>query len=739
MRVYKVTFYWVLFIVLCVGCRKDAFDNFYNRPENLESPIYTRLEEEGRFSLFRRLIEKASYKETLDQAGYWTIFAPNDDAVNRFLTQEGYGTVEQVPEEVAVQIVRYALVYNAFQTNHIADYQSNLGWVEGLGFRRRTAYYEGFQKQKVRINGVEQELIVTASNRNNVSVTFGTPYYIDGDNNNKYVTYFHQKYASMNNLTAADYSFFHPNVTWSDFNFMGAKVLRADIIAENGVIHEVDAVTLPQPSLDRYLAEHDDYSFFRDSILNQFFVTYVPNTAASKTYEYRTGQVAQVYVKVYDPLLTFSLNNENYLKEEDNDGQQDAFTLFIPKNEVLIPWVREILLEHYKTLNNVPKTVLADFVNTLLWRNAVWPSQFSLKFNVHEEPATFVQQDIVDKKMLSNGFFYGTSKVQESNLFSTVYKHIILDPDYSLMLMLLNKEYKRIITNPNQQFTVFLFSDRLLQQLGYAYNERINEWTWRDRNNNVIGHSITEPRLQRILYTHIVETPNDELANIENSSGYIQTGDKIIPGEFIKWQNGNMYAAGNEFLGQSVHITGSAKFGNNGRIYYVDNLLEFSAETAGQAVNRVANANTQTSRFRDYLVNSSLYRAADLTINGIAAGSSYTILMPNNVSIQQAVDAGVLPSNTAPTDLVDRTKVERFLQHHILTNINVAPDGNQDVISGISLLKDASDQSVIVGISNAVNNLRFTDASGKTVSAVNNTNLYISNRIVLHELNGYLN
>src|SRR5690606_10940690 len=141
MRFYKLIFLLGLFTALCLSCRKEAFDNYYSRPDYLESPIYTRLEEEGRSSQFRRLIEKAGYMETLNQAGSWTLFARNDDAGNKFLQEHNYANVDQVPDAVAEQIVRYALVYNAFQTNPISDYQSMLGWEEGLGFRRRTAYY----------------------------------------------------------------------------------------------------------------------------------------------------------------------------------------------------------------------------------------------------------------------------------------------------------------------------------------------------------------------------------------------------------------------------------------------------------------------------------------------------------------------------------------------------------------------------------------------------------------------
>ena len=739
MRYLQLALCGVLLIAIVAGCRKEAFDDFYSRPDNLESPIFARLDEVGRFSLFRQLIEKAGYAQTLAQAGYWTLFAPNDEAVARFVSEHGYGTVDEVPDDIAEQIVRYALVYNAFQTNHISDYQSSLGWEEGLGFRRRTAYYDGFRKEVVKIDGVEQEVILGQSNRNNVEVTIGAPYYVDGDNNNKYVTYFHEKYVEFNGLSADDYNFFYPNTTYSGFNFMGGTVVEADIIAENGVIHEVDAVTLPQPSLDQYLREHDEYSFFRDSILDPFFVTYQYSEAASKTYEYRTGEVEDVYIRVYDPALSFSPNNENFMKDEDNDGQMDAYSMFVPTNEVLEPWVRTVLLENYKTLRNVPTRVMADFVNTMLFNSAAWPSQFASKANVHEEPPRFTEADITDRQMLSNGFFMGTSKMQESNLFSTVYQHIILDPEYSLMMMLLDREYKRLIVNPGTNFTVFLFSNSLLSTLGYSYNERLSEWSWVDRNGNTVGHGQTETRLARLLYTHIIETPNDELADIQSTRGFIQTGDRALPGEFIKWDNGNIYAAGNEALSEPVHIVGESRMGNNGRVYYIDNLLEFSNETAGEAMARIATENPEVSRYWEYVSASSLYVAADRVITGVAGGSPYTLLMPNNDAIQQAIDDGVLPANPATEDFVERNTIENFIKYHILNNVNIAADGNQDILSAITAMKDENDEALTVDVVNAEGNLRFVDRQDQTVSAVYTPDLYLSDRIVLHELNGYLN
>src|SRR5690606_19676030 len=269
--------------------------------------------------------------------------------------------------------------------------------------------------------------------------------YVNGDNNNKYLTYLHSKYALANSLTAEDYNFFYPNDTYVGFNLLGGSVKNADIISENGIIHEVTKVNLPRPNLDQYLATKPEYSFFRDSILNRFFVKYVKSVDASKNYEYLTGEKHDVYIKVYDPQLAFSLNNENYLKETDNDGQKDGYSMFIPHNDVLISFIRNVILENYSSLNTVPREVLLDIVNGHSWQNTVWPSKFETTFNLLEEPARFNKStNILDKQILSNGVFYGTNKVQEINVFNTVYKFAYLHPSYSMMVRALNKEYKRI-------------------------------------------------------------------------------------------------------------------------------------------------------------------------------------------------------------------------------------------------------------------------------------------------------
>ncbi len=84
-----------------------------------------------------------------------------------------------------------------------------------------------------------------------------------------------------------------------------------------------------------------------------------------------------------------------------------------------------------------------------MWQSTVWPSKFNNTYNFLGEAAKMnTATDIVDRKVLSNGFFYGTKKVNEPNVFATVYGKAYLNPRYTLMTRLLDMELKGIITNP---------------------------------------------------------------------------------------------------------------------------------------------------------------------------------------------------------------------------------------------------------------------------------------------------
>lgn len=723
-------------LALFASCSRDVFDEYYGRPDYLEDPIYQQLDARGNFKNFTALIQKAGYKDILSKAGYWTMFAPNDAAFEKYFQDNSISDVSKIDDATAAKIVRYALVYNAFREDQLSDYQGSKGWEVDNAFRRRTAYYDGFLNKT--ING--QPKVIVGSNRN------GANNYISGDNNNKYISYFTKEYFEAKGLSSFDFNYFYPNATYSDFNILDSKVTEADIIAENGIIHEVDKVNVPLVNIDQYLEEDSakgtgsKYSSFRNVVENNL-VSYNFNQAATNTYFNYTGKSDNVYVKTYDSGLSFAPNNENYLKETDNDGQSDAYTLLVPENTKFDEFKRDVLLKHYASIDKLPKYVFQDLVNAHMVKNAVWPSKASSFDNALGEDLRFdFNTDVIEKKVLSNGFFYGVNKVQKSNLFYSVYTSAYLDPNYSLATRLFNdgSGIKEMISNIKNKYVLFLPSDNLILSMGFRYDANYTQWVYTNPVTNVtVSGGPARSALYRILYNSIVYTPHGELDNIATTSGIIRSGDYDLPGEYIKWSNNKVYAAGNEYYGNAVNITGK-DVQQNGTTYYVDNLLLYSPQPQGYKIKALGEAvGSQFSTFFNYLKNSKIYNALTGEIQGVVLGTSYTFIVPNNAAMAQAVTDGILPASNAPTLEGDRDKVADFITFHILVNKTASDDG---LTTGQfeTLRKDGFGEKTYITVESTPGTLSFKDLNYRTANYIKAQSNNLADRSLIHLVDNYL-
>ncbi|WP_394990560.1 fasciclin domain-containing protein [Emticicia sp.] len=731
---YPLCTFFVFFVIVSsfVSCSRKELD-IYARPDGLEPPIYQQLQAKKKFSTLLQVIDKSGYQRTLSSAGYWTMFAPNDDAFAKYF-QKNNLSMSTIDSTKARELIQYLLVYNAFEKDRLDDYQSATGWVPSKAFRRRTAYYTGFYSDQT-FEGTTVKAV--ASNRNSIA-------YVSADNNNKYLSYFTDSYFLDKGLTATDYNYFYPNVPYTGFNVMDAKVVEKDIVAENGMIHEIDNVFTAQPSFEEYLRNKPEYSEFR-KILDKYAVNFIPNAEATKRYQILTGKNDQVYVKSYSKqAIIFWPNNENYAKFSDNDGQQESWSIFVPTNETLLPFLKNVILENYTSLDVVPSTVIADLLNAHLWSSSVWPSKFKSSFNGFGEEARFDPvANVVDKKILSNGFFYGTNKVQETNVFSTVYAKAYLDPKYSTMTRLLNLDLRPTILNPKFKYTVFMMSDDAFKTAGYDYDGAKNEWGFTAPGTTIrtVG-DVNRNNLLRMVATSIVPTQNNELDDL-SKEGIIDASN----GEYVKFTQNKVYSTGLADINKTLTILGS-KTATNGKVYYTDGLLNFTALNIGKHIELLGTATTSPfNSFWQYLKNSALaYNSTTGEINGTASGSFYTVFVPDNAAIQAAVNDGVLPStvtgtvktpNFNPTTNDDKLKVLNFISYHILNKKSLIPDGKESG-SMETLLKDNIGDGIRVTVINSVGAMQVTDRNSRKslVNVAKSNNL--SNRAVIHLIDNYL-
>jgi len=725
------------FIVVLSGCRKEAFDAFYNRPESLADPIYQQLQAKGNFTKFLNCIDKAGYKETLSAAGSWTVFAPTDEAFTAYMTENN---LSEINADLAVKIVRYSMIYDGEKTERLSDYFSAKGFIQNVAFRRRSVYYDFVYDGK---NTDGTPIKVIDANRN-------TGLYVAGDFNNKNIIYYLRPFMSFSKLSAVDYNYFYPNSIYTGNNVGPARLIdgQVNIIAENGVIHIIDKVLTPPKSIDQYINSNTQYSAFKN--LLDKFVTYSLNADVSHKYEVISGKPANVYVKSYSTLLAFSPNNENYLKADANDAQQGSYSVFAPTDAAVNAYAQTVLLKYWKKRNvnnlndlyTVAPDVVKDFVNSHLYSTTVWPSKFGTTLNALGDVTKLAATDVVDKQALSNGFLYGVSKAQNASVFSTVYGNLNLDPDYSVMKQALIAFGLTIpIKTPTLKYVIVMIPDATLRKMGYNYDPFYASSPIRGDN----------AALRRILQTHIIPLGERSVPNFNTGSGILETSN----GEYIKYDHGKLYSAGTQdsllVSKQTIPIDSISTTPTNGAAVYGKEALTYTVLPVSKHIEKYAALPTDPYySFFQYLKGNLIYNAATGAITGVTDGVNYTVLVPTNAAIVQAVKDGWLPAtgaaslgvpNYTPTDGSEITKVTKFIQYHIINKNTIVSDGQKIGVYETLFKNDEGDPGRVTVTANTTSSLAFKDITGAPANVLlgpTDRSNVLSNRTVIHQISAYL-
>ncbi len=447
-------------------------------------------------------------------------------------------------------------------------------------------------------------------------------------------------------------------------NIADAKIdpSRSNILAENGYIHVVDKVLMPQPSIDQYLRVKNDYSAFREIL--DLYAVYSYNADITRKYQVLTGNTDSVFVKGYTD-IALALNNENYAKEDANDAQVNNFSITAPNNAAVADYARRVLLKYYpagSTLKDVfysNPAILTEFVNAHLYNTQLWPSRFDVEQNFQAERPKITTANIKEVKLLSNGAFYGVDAAQDANVFRSVFSNVLLDPKYSLMRTALQRMGMNITLKiPTIRYLLILISDEELYRMGFTYDAYQTSDPIRFRG------AAGSPTMSQLLYHHIVPLGNEPIPEL-SGSGMLES----YGGEYIRYANNKMYSSGTmdsivQYATVNAVDVGSPDTGGpqNGAVAYVSQALTTSATHIAAYFTGIgaANASSPFNRFYQYLIGSELYSATDGKINGIELGLNYTMLVPNNAAIAQAVADGNLPASPTTTDLVQRDKIKIF-------------------------------------------------------------------------------
>jgi hypothetical protein len=205
-----------------------------------------------------------------------------------------------------------------------------------------------------------------------------------------------------------------------------------------------------------------------------------------------------------------------------------------------------------------------------------------------------------------------------------------------------------------------------------------------------------EIRLRRLMRMHIFpgltnseidsEVKDFKVSPITNYDGW---GFIVsYAGDLIRYKDNRLQAIGNIEDGTYVTVTKTEDAFNNGIVFNVDKLLQYTPRETASADDRwvetslwkyLAKAkqeNPNVSLFADY-VQACLKSLDTDDLDGIKAENFYTVLMVNNTAMNQAISRGYIkPLAEVTSDYPENLKqATQFINAHILQGSIIPDDG----------------------------------------------------------------
>lgn len=536
-------------LLLFSRCARDHWDSYYERPDWLENPIYEILKEDGRFTAYLRCVDSTKYARILQSASYYTVFAPTDSAFAHYLQEHNYASIADISKEEADTIVSYSLVYNVFDFEQLSDVLSS-GWDTLSSIKKKTAFYRSIYRDRL-----PDSTDIWAVDTNS-----GTSYVV-GDNNYKYVPTYMQRYFDLRGFLPMDYEYFYPDRVFSGDHVQGAKIVTANMYAENGVVHAVDRVNKPLPNLEVSLQANPAYSKVidylnrRDVAGDFIYKSYTPHDAVTNSFReiYPELNLREVYVKNYS--FPLALNTER-LSNNDKVAETGGYTFVVPTNAAVDSFYMEKIKPYYdagknpwQSIEDLPTELMDYFMQAHISESMVWPSKYQNSMSMSGEffngqggyGKSFDQANFVEVKVTSNGFLYGTDDYVHSKYFETVYTQLMMDSTYSMMHSALKLYYQYTLMDElmrcplngydSEYYMLLLMPDQALTNNGYTYQYSTDFGQYVFSNADAVTGDLTaEERLKRLIRNCVfVRIKNDRMdTTFEN---LFQNGMSAVEGD----------------------------------------------------------------------------------------------------------------------------------------------------------------------------------------------------------------
>jgi uncharacterized surface protein with fasciclin (FAS1) repeats len=428
-------------ILIIISCNKENYLE-ENEPEWLGGNIYDYLKKDGHFTNYVHLITDLNYAAVLSKTGSKTLFVADDDAFERFYTNNPWGVkrYEDFTQAQKKLILNSSMLDNAMLIENLSTIE---GPVDGQALRRNTAL------------SVLDTIPVEPGN-NLPANSYWNRFRATGirmvkDNTPVPMLLFLDAQMREKKITNEDFSILFNGIQRSkdDAYIYNIKVKQRDIICQNGYIHVLEDVLIPSSNMADVIKSAPETHLF-STFLDRFAAPYYDETL-TKQFQL-IGGTDSVFIKRYfaerssssslynqvnktvrDPnnnsivsFLSFDPGWNLYKASANSSFQTDMAAIFAPSDEALHRYFNEgsgkALVNRYGSIENIPNEVLDKLVKNHMKSSflATLPSQFHTIVDDAQE-SMGVQKSHIEKVYLSsNGVVYVTNTVYLPALYSSV-------------------------------------------------------------------------------------------------------------------------------------------------------------------------------------------------------------------------------------------------------------------------------------------------------------------------------
>ncbi|WEK19961.1 MAG: fasciclin domain-containing protein [Candidatus Pedobacter colombiensis] len=620
----------LLSILAIAGCKKER-EKFYRLPDNLEGEIYKQLSADAQFSTFVAAIDKVpGLKDELSSSGLYTVFAPTNDAFNKYFEANGkFKSLDDIPVVELTKIIKFHILkWMIFSYQFQAPGPSKNSFDLFRYETRASVVYKEYSDLK----------------KKDVNI------YYDNKNIQVYTAPFFGYYG----VTPADYTSVYGNASAvsSVFNVMGASVVKTDIASGNGVIHAIDKVLVTPQNIAQELDTDPEYKDY-NKILKQRFLSYAFDLSGTKSQGNNgdvnnTGVLDSLFRRVYSFLPTL-------------DYEKGAsLTAYVPTADAFNNYLNTKLLASYSSVNAVPDYTL-DLLYKSHYSNVIsWPSMISkgLAVNILGDKVVLPAGSVLKTKMLSNGLFYQVNTVLEPEAFLAVPGPVFFASEYSYMAQLLiqSKLYASLVSK-ELSLTFLAPNNVALEKAGIRPSALS---TTKNPIFEIIdkGSTVARPMTLADINNWV---GNNIILKALPEGGFTDGFYDTFNGSKIEIRSGKVYGAD-----KTVTPVLSPKKQMSNGFFYGTNLAIVPPLTADTYL-------VQQAEYGEfYKLILQVYPTFAITgfpfIDQLL-GNKYTFFVPSNTAITTAKTQGkipVIPASTAPTYAAKIEEMKQFIRYHIV-------------------------------------------------------------------------